>query len=69
MDLHNSIYFMIFPITKFYEEQFLQREIFDYWIALPKKHSLIAIEDDTRGMPQRIGSSQLNLQTFLRFFF
>ena len=30
MGLHNSIYFMIFPITKFYEEQFLQREIFDY---------------------------------------
>ena len=30
MGLHNSIYFMIFPITKFYEQQFLQREIFDY---------------------------------------
>ena len=30
MGLHNSIYFMIFLIAKFYEEQFLQQEIFDY---------------------------------------
>ena len=39
-------------------------------MALPKKHSLDAPEeDDTRGLLQIIGSSRLNLQTFFRFSF
>ena len=53
-----------------YQEQFLQQEIFDYQIASPKKPSLRALEeDDIRGLPQRIGSSVLNLQTSLLFSF
>ena len=39
-------------------------------IALQKKHSLSASEEeDTRVPPHRIGSSRLNHQTFLRFSF
>ena len=48
----------------------LDSEILRKKIALQKKHSLSAPEEeDTRVPPHRIGSSRLNHQTFLRFSF